>query len=675
MRRLALLCSLVLLAAACQEEKVESVPPQIRIESRVVEFGIVRVGTPADGVVKITAESRSPLTIVSLVVTDDPAAPGGAKAFSVPKALQSVDGNSEVALAVRFAPPAVGDFKAILTVESDDPDPADAALQIALTGRGGVPKISLVPTCAAPCEKFEVGAEPPAIDFGARNALRTDSTGRIINEPVWPTLTLSNTGEIPLTLSRAAFEGSEGFSSKQSLNAAGVVVEAGKSLLFQLVFDPRDESPEPYVADLVVESDDPATAVAKLHLTGTLAPNQPPVACASIVEVLQPDGAVDLPRDASGAPAFGGQVQVQPGDRGLVKLSAFSDHFTEGLHPNESAKGDLSQCTTDPEDGRQVLVYQWAMLEKPATSAAEIYSPTSPEPSLRVDAIGRYKVGLTVTDPRGKTASAEVSLEALPQRDLAVELSWEKQPSVDLDVHLVKPGPCGADPSCLFSRLGDASGYTSGKTGGVFDWGEAGAAYDNPRLDIDDQGDKSLIENVNLNRPENDPACATAECTYDVYVHYFKDWRSGSPTAPACPGKPCKEGDECGCGATAAGAGSLCVSARCVAPVSAKVKVFVRPTPDHPEPAMVVPVDPEIVQLAGPCFVWHVARVTWPSKAALQADPNAMVSVSSPGNPGARQFVYFGKLDPKSFACAPNTPAGTPEADVTYVPGTVPEYP
>lgn len=667
MRRAILPLTLVALAG-CPEERTEAVAPQVELGATSVKFGTVRVGVPGEGKLTIHSRSRSPLSITTLELQPDPAAPGGAAAFQIAAPVDVVVGDGSQDLLLRFTPPAVGDFRAVLVIGSDDPDPEDALQKVALEGRGGVPKIRVTPECNPPCAGFAVVADPPAIDFGQRPMLRTDDSGRVINEPAWPRVVLANDGEIPLTLVGAGFQGSPGFSSKQSLNAAGAVVAPGEAVPFDLVFDPFDASPAPYEADLVIESDDEAQPTAKVHLKGELAPNKAPLACASIVEVLQPDGSVDVPS------AFGAAVAVQPGERGLVKLSAFSDHFVAGLHPNEMAKGDLSLCTTDPEDGRQVLKYRWTVLEKPAESAAVVFADATPEPSFRADAVGHYVLGLEVADPQNKTASATVAFDALPQRDLAVELSWEKQPSVDLDLHLVKPGPCGAKANCLFDRAGDASGYVAGKTGGVFDWGEEGKAYDNPRLDLDDQGDKALIENVSLNRPENDPACATDSCVYDVYVHHFKDWRAGSPTAPLCPGKPCTEGATCGCETTGAGAGTVCVSGRCVSPIRARVKVFIKPTPAHPEAALVVPLDPEVVGIPGPCFTWHAARITWPSKAALAADPNAMVTVSAPGQAGQRSFLYYGKLDPKSFACAPNTPAGTPEIDVTYVSGTVPVY-
>lgn len=672
MRHVALLivlASLAFLPACPDTERVNAITPQIELGQAALPFGTVAVGTGADLGLTIAARSRSAVSLVSLTFVDASGKPGSAAAFSLPEPLDSVQGDSEETLLVRFSPPQAGDFAATLRIESDDPDPEDAVKEVALTGRGAVPVLVIEPSCKAPCELFTVVADPPAVNFGPRPALHTDSGGRVINEPVWPTLTFANEGEVPLSFAKAAFAGSPGFRTKPALDLEGMALGPGERRSYRLVFDPRDEAATPYVADLVAETDDPTWRRAKVHLQGTLAPNRPPDVCAGIVEVLQPDGSTDMPKDgATSQTAWGGKIAVEPSDHSLVKLSAFSDHFEAGLHPNEASLGDYALCTRDYEDGREPLLWQWTLREKPLHSVATLSGYTGPEVSLQPEAYGKYTLGLSVTDPDGATTSTELAFTALPARDIAAELTWDV-PGVDLDLHLVKPGACGGQPTCFFSRLGDASAYTLLKSGGVLDWGEQGKPWDDPRVDTRDSGDKGLVESVSLSRPESDPSCVDAPCPYDLYVHFMRDSRLTSTTAPACPGKPCKEGETCGCQG-----GNVCVAGRCVSKVAAQVRLFVQPTASRPNPILSLPLSAETISLAGPCYAWRVATVTWPSKKDVQSNPNAQVTVGAVGTAGARQFVYFGRLPADSFSCQANTPANTPEADVTYLAGQPPGY-
>lgn len=664
------LCLLFLLAACPDNTRVNTISPQLEVGAASLPFGTVQVGESADLAVTLAARSRSAVSLVSLSVADAPGEPGGASAFLLPEPPDSVEGDSEVELTVRFSPPKEGDFAAALRIESDDPDPEDAVRVLPLTGRGAVPVLKIAPTCAPPCQGFTVVADPPAVDFGPRNALRTDSGGRVVNEPPWPTVTFSNEGEVPLDVAKAEFAGSPGFRAKPALDLAGMVLGPGEKRSYRLVFDPQDEAPTPYSADLVVESDDPAWPRAKLHLQGTLAPNKAPGVCAGIVEVLQPDGTTDMPRDpATNQTTFGGKIAVEPSDHTLVKLSAFSDHFAAGLHPNEASLGDYALCTSDYEDGREPLEWQWTLREKPAHSVATLSGPTGPEVSLQPEAYGRYTLGLSVADPGGATTSTEVSFTALPARDIAAELTWDT-PGVDLDLHLVKPGACGGQPGCFFQRTGDASAYTLLKAGGVFDWGEQGKGWDDPRVDTRDAGDKGLVESVSLSRPESDPSCADAPCPYEVYVHFMRDSRSTSTTAPACPARPCREGEACGCSG-----GNVCVAGRCVSKVAVQVRLYVQPSATRPSSVLSLPLSSETIALAGPCFAWRVGTLTWPSKKDVQTDPDAQVTVSAAGSAGARPFLFYGRLPVDSFACQPNTPSGTPDEDVTYLPGQAPTYP
>ncbi|MFN7130493.1 MAG: choice-of-anchor D domain-containing protein [Myxococcales bacterium] len=646
--------------AGCDEEKVNSIQPDIAVERTEVDFGVMRVGSPADDAVTLRSRSRAELTIVSVTIEDAPDAPGGAKAFSVVEPVTVIPGEDHAPLKVRFTPDAVAEYAAVLVIESDDPDTLDAKKRVRLIGRGALPKVRVLPDCTEPCKTFVATETPPAIDFKERPPLRRDGSGKIVNEPVWPEVQILNDGEIPLKLNRVFFEGDAAFSAKGSLNTEGVSIDQGGGQIVKVVFDPPQGTKKDFAADLVILSDDPERPEIRVKLVGRKADNAPPTVCGSIVKVDQPDGSEEFPLDGGGKKRFGGAVSVQPA--ALVYLSPFSDYYETR---NPILEGDQSKCTTDVEDGRALLQWQWTIVERPRESKALLIGDKNPEPRFKPDAIGRYKLKVEAKDTFGAVGEAFIEFDAIPKRDLVVQLTWENQPGIDLDVHLVRPaGPSCGGGSCVFHPRNDVNGFSWFKRGGQFDWGGAGG-HDDPRLDFDDQGDKALIENVNLNFPENDPECRTSECTYDVYVHYFKDARTSSGSAPTCAGAGCREGDVCNCAVT----DTVCVSGRCVKPVNPLVKIFVKPTPSKPDPVLTVPMPSEVVSVGGPCFMWHVARVKWPSKATATSDPDYLskVEVTAVGQVNLRTFEYYGTLPKGSFSCSPNTPSSTPDADVTYL--------
>ena len=89
--------------------------------------------------------------------------------------------------------------------------------------------------------------------------------------------------------------------------------------------------------------------------------------------------------------------------------------------------------------------------------------------------------------------------------------------------------------------------------------------------------------------------------------------------------------------------------------------VYIKPAPG--KPPQLFPVAPEDVTIAGPCFLWHVADVTWKTDGTAQ--------VVEAGSAGNRDFGYWGTMAPGSFGCAPNTAPGLPPG---YQSGPIPRY-
>ncbi|MBI5544730.1 MAG: choice-of-anchor D domain-containing protein [Deltaproteobacteria bacterium] len=625
------------LAVACSGGKTSGIAPELLHEPASLDFGKARPGARVERTLEIQSGSAVALEIAAVGVEDDPASPGGAIAFSVVESPEHLDAQATGRAVLAFAAPGEGDFRAVLVVASNDPrSPA----RVSLTGRGANPKLRLLAECAAPCAGFTAAESPPALDFGACRPLHKGPGDGSVEEPEWPTVTLLNEGELPVTILGVSLSGDAAFSTVERLDAAPFPIAAGAGQGVHVRFDPHG-SQASFSGTLVVESDDPAAPIAQVALTGTLAAPTPPTVCAAIVESQGADGSIAVPEGF-----FAAQPPVQPGRSAQVTFSAHSDHFL--------VAPDASLCTTSPETGRDGLRYLWTILERPGSSSARLSGETSAQPTLRPDAIGRYRVRLTATDPNGLSGQAEVAFDAFLRRDLVAELSWEEA-GIDLDLHLVRPAGSCAGGSCVFDPQGDVNGF-SALGGQGWEWGLAGAA-DDPRLDRDDQGTQGGIETVSLDHPQNDPACAQGPCAYGLYVHYFADNRAGSGSGHPCPGLPCSEGEQCGCAS-----GSTCVASRCVTPARPRVAVHLKPSSGAAP--VLVPTGSADFSIAGPCFLWHLADVVW--------RPDGTAEVVEAGAAGGWDLAYYGKMDPGSFACAPNTAPGLPAG---YVPGPVPHYP
>ena len=190
--------------------------------------------------------------------------------------------------------------------------------------------------------------------------------------------------------------------------------------------------------------------------------------------------------------------------------------------------------STDP--GGAVERWEWAVVSRPDGSTSQIveaYSdpqapadggtaddPSTPQAKFFVDLAGNYEIELRVYDNLGQVscdpkAVARVTIEAIPDRDLHVQLVWSTPDDPDetdkfgTDVDLHVRHERGLD------AWGESAGtwdcYFSNKTP---DWGTQGDPNDDPSLDIDDTTGAGP-ENVNLSNPEDG-------VRYSVGALYFR---------------------------------------------------------------------------------------------------------------------------------------------------------
>ena len=235
---------------------------------------------------------------------------------------------------------------------------------------------------------------------------------------------------------------------------------------------------------------------------------------------------------------------VEDGYGGSDTSSVFATIVEAG--PNPQAICSAQPTTTTPpfgmttfdgnssNDDGTIVSYEWTLIAQPTGSAETLLTPNSATTDLVTDLAGTYTAELIVTDNDGLTGSCQVSVEAIPEEDLRVEMFWTEAGD-DMDLHLLPTGywdqhGCNIYNSsslrseiCYFSncRASSSTGLNS------VDWGVArnsstNIGYDDdPYLDLDDISGVGP-ENINIEVPEN---------TTDEYVVVVHDYSgSGDPT-------------------------------------------------------------------------------------------------------------------------------------------------
>ncbi|MGA9521736.1 MAG: choice-of-anchor D domain-containing protein, partial [Myxococcaceae bacterium] len=576
----------------CRNDNVRAVPPDLAVSPAQLAFGKVKAGGQAELPLKLASQSQAAVTLHKLSLRDGNA-PGGATAFEILDPPNEVARQSEASVRLRFRPEAIQAYGAILVIESDDAD--QPTMEVAITGEGADPVLSVLPDCSQTRRcNGTVTLDPPAIDFGE------EPVQRAVELPATelPSVTMVNEGEVELIVTALSLEGPDSaafsFVGNSTLphrlpdGTPALILGPGEGQGVPLRFKPTSEAQETYAAEVVIRSDDPAHAEVRVQLTGQLGDNLPPQVCANIVrvahfqDVTQSYDTRQHWDDAQTALYdFTTAREIRP--KSTVSFSALSN------------AADARACTTDPEDQRQGLMFQWSLTKVPVGAEnLTLANANTPTPSLTPVATGEYEVQLTVTDAQGHSTSIPLRFVVARREDLVVQLSWNGDSrafsGVDFDLHLVRPTAVqsAAPFSGAFDWFG-GPGKTSGDMSGYgqeiyerykaegfnFDWGQTGTA-DDPRQNLDDTGSSDLIENISLNYPENDPACATADCTYKVFVHYFGDGRMHS-SPQSCNVSGCLDGEACGCPA-----GLRCVADDALAQAASGAGKCYRP----PEPVV-----------------------------------------------------------------------------------------
>lgn len=647
MRRLGL-CIVMLAAAGCRcDGGVNQAKPSIGTSPAQLDFGPVKVGSTASLSLRVSSQTRATLTISSMTIV------GGNGLFTLSKALETVGPLAEDTATLTYAPTADQADLAELVIKSNDPDRPEVKLVI--SGEGARPILNVQPQCetAQRCTGTAT-VTPPSITYAPEPLVRL----REIPVTELPAVGILNDGQVDLLLSKLAVEGADAAAFQiqggASIPAGGLVIGAQAGVNVAIRFKPTSAARTTYAAELVIESDDPARPQVKVALSGTLRPNLPPVVCANLIKIRPID---DVEKDHSTTTDWA-PLLVAPAAGYDFGPSRDVAPRAEAIFSAISSATDDTACTADPEDGRMGLTYSWAVTSAPTGAGAiGLSGATSSQATIRPLVTGEYTLSLTVRDSLNATTVVPIKFSVAVKQDLVAQLQWPGGTDIDLDLHLVRPSAVtnGSDPwSGVFSFFDQGAGSTSGDMNGYaalrqknvagldFEWGSTGTS-DDPRLNLDDTGSGALVENVSLNRPENDPLCATSPCAYKVLVHYFKDGRP--PPAINCAvdgGTGCKDGEACACAAPR----------RCVANEAAvntvpsgTGKCFDAPRPvvriflkGSPTAAATIPLDTLVpsddLTIGAPCHMLYVADVLWPAKADAGFAPD--------GGPGLANIVVKG---------------------------------
>ena len=184
-------------------------------------------------------------------------------------------------------------------------------------------------------------------------------------------------------------------------------------------------------------------------------------------------------------------------------------------------------------DDGSIVSYSWTLIDFPVGSAEFLLTPGYSTTDLVTDLAGTYTAELVVTDNDGLTGSCQVSVEAIPDDNLRVEMFWTESGD-DMDLHLLPPGywdQHGCSIYSSFSLRSEVCYFTNCRAGSnglnSVDWTVTRDSFNNvgfaddPYLDLDDVSGVGP-ENINLEEPE------VSNDEYVVVVHDYLG--TGDPT-------------------------------------------------------------------------------------------------------------------------------------------------
>lgn len=452
--------------------------PNLFLSPSTFDFGSVDAGEVSDIAGEIRNVGQGPLLIsgiridgsedFTLWMDDDQVTEESFSSFTI-------EPGSARAITVRYAPPTAGPDLGDIVILSNDPRASEYRGPLLANG-------------AAPC----IQLTPDSLDFGS--ALLVPSREQMT--PNTLPLIIESCGGAPLKISRIEFEGAEfGLTETQESNGEDQALielpattpgEPFPSHILEVGFWPTQE--QNYGGRLLLYTNTNAEPI-PVDLFGRGVENSCPIPVVTSERYeVAPLEIITLDGSPSADP--GGEVERWVWTV-IERPSGSVSQVVENLFSNADPAGG------GPADDEQ-----------------------TPTATFFVDLAGRYVIELEVFDNLGQsscapTAVATVIIEAIPDKDLHIQLVWSTPSDPD------ETDDSGTDVDLHFKHenAGDRWGSAAGTWDCYFqntspDWGSTGEFLDNPSLDIDDINGAGP-ENVNLNRPE-------VGVTYDVGAIYYR---------------------------------------------------------------------------------------------------------------------------------------------------------
>ena len=451
---------------------------EIRVSPRTVDFGEVEAGQTAGEDILITNVGLVDLVITELEVN-------GSQDFGARQGERILIGRLDDPLVVppgqsitieaTYAPPTLGPDSGELQIFSNDV-------------AAGITTVSLGANGAAPC----IQVIPESVDFGSGLLVEDRGSATPNKLPV----SIESCGTTPLRIDRIEVTGGDGAFGTLDLPTPAegeplFLIPAASEDVFptqpvEVGFWPTDL--RAYGGEMLIYSNATREPF-PVDLFGRGVDNACPVPTSATEHYdVQPLDIVTL--DGGPSSDLGGRVEAWMWtvvSRPDGSVSQPVERYADPRHPADGG---------DPDD------------------------ESTPQAFFFVDLAGHYELELQVRDNLGQLscdplAVARISIDAVPDKDLHVQLVWSTPADpdetdtigTDLDLHL------------RHERGRDGWGGDAGVWDCYFrnkspDWGLAGEVADNPTLDIDDTNGAGP-ENVNLADPE-------VGVTYDIGAIYFR---------------------------------------------------------------------------------------------------------------------------------------------------------
>lgn len=503
---------------------------EIDVNPGSIDFGGVEVGETGSDTLRVTNLGVADLAISRMEVSGRDGFAVTYEGVPVEDLAELVVGPGEqIDLTATYTPASPGVADGELVITSNAVNTPELVIKLYANG-------------AVPC----INVSPESVDFGS-GLLVESRDGETLNTR---SVTIESCGTVPLRVRRIEFEDPRDafavFDLPEPVDGeplfelpAAVAGEDFPARLFQLGFWPLDVGV--YGARMLVYSDaTPADEPLVVDLFGRGVDNTCPVPVPTTVDYEVP------PLDVI---TLDGSPSADP-DGEVVEW-----RWTVVQRPD----GSVSQPLESIDD-----------LRRPA-DGGQPDDPRTPRAQFFVDLAGEYVIELRVVDALDQEScdppAAQVTIRAVPEQDLHVQLVWSTPDDPD------ETDTSGTDVDLHFrheradGRWGmQASGWDCYFRNPSPDWGVIGQVSDDPSLDIDDTNGAGP-ENVNLSEPE-------LGVGYDVGVVYFR--------AESTFGDPEISVQEW--------------------PSYATVRIFTRGVPIA-----------ELVgrELTETSQLWHVARITW----------------------------------------------------------------